>query len=41
MDICSQFVPGSYQQRNSFQNLRTDTESGIITVFEGEGKPEE
>lgn len=41
---CLWFVPGSHREGNSYRFLRTDTESGIITAFEGHGpenKPEE
>ena len=41
---CMWFVPGSHQQGSSFRFLRTDTESGIVTSFEGkrpQNKPEE
>ena len=32
---CMWFVPGSHQQGPSFRFLRKDTESGIVTSFEG------
>ena len=41
---CMWFVPGSHREGTSYRFLRTDTESGIVTTFEGQGpqnKPEE
>jgi len=41
---CMWFVPGSHQQGASFRFLKTETDSGIVTAFEGEApqnKPEE
>ena len=43
-NACLWFVPGSHREGTSLRFLRTDTESGIVTGFEGEGprnKPEE
>ena len=33
---CLWFIPGSHQERTSYRFLRTDTESGTVTAFEGE-----
>lgn len=41
---CLWFVPGSQQQRTSLRFLKTETDSGFITAFEGQApqnKPEE
>lgn len=41
---CMWFVPGSHREGTSYRFLRNDTESGIVTAFEGQqpqNKPEE
>ena len=41
---CMWFVPGSHREGTSYRFLRNDTESRIVTAFEGQGpqnKPEE